>query len=140
MKKIWTFLLVAFFILGSLSLAINKGASDFDYDTRNLPKYWFFPAKQAKWNGTKVTVKDWNLFTDQQKQKYVEEYVALAIDTLRDDYLIMKDIDPDYHLMALEIFRSRVPDDSVEMQTIILTSLIANGDIEQRPKKQKEKY
>ncbi|MDD4202681.1 MAG: hypothetical protein PHQ52_04365 [Candidatus Omnitrophica bacterium] len=139
MKKIWILVLLVFFIVTSLCLAINKGVEQYTYDTRNPPKIWFFPVKDAKWDGAKVTVKEWNVLTDEQKRKYVEEYIAMAIETLRDDYIIMEDINPDYHLMALEIFRSRVSDPSVEMQTIVLTSLIANGDIEKRPNISKNK-
>ena len=135
MKKIWAFLIIAFLMQTCLSLAISKGQKPFEYDTRNPPRVWFFPEKEAKWRGDRITIKDWNILIPEQKRTFVEEYIDMALVSLNDEYLIMKEIDPDYHLMALEIFRSQVKNESVEMYTIILTSLIANGDIEKRPDK-----
>lgn len=54
----------------------NKG-TPYEYD--HIPTVcffsWFgFPQDKARWDGSKVTIKEWSMLTDLQRKKYVFEY------------------------------------------------------------------
>jgi hypothetical protein len=132
MRKKWLVFLLLFLFFVQVAFAISKGKGNFMYDTRNPPHVWFFPDDKAKWNGLEITVKDWKGFEPEQKRRFIEEYIDMAHDTLLDDYIIMEDANAEYHIIAIEIFVRTETDDTVDMQTLILSSLIASGDVEKR--------
>lgn len=65
-------------ICGDSVAAADEGAprSLYSYDEDDAPAVFFFPAEQARWDGSKVTMKEWYLLTDHQKQKFISEYIA----------------------------------------------------------------
>jgi len=73
----------------------NK-TSLFKYVDDEIPRVCFFPSKQARWDGYKVTVRNWHELTDMQRIMFVKE----AIDEIEantggevafDHYWAMKD-------------------------------------------------
>lgn len=48
----------------------------YEYDETNPPEVFFFPPEKARWNGYKVTMKEWYLLTDLQKERFVSEYMG----------------------------------------------------------------
>lgn len=52
----------------------NSGEALYAYDENNPPEVFFFPPEKAKWDGYKVTMKEWYLLTKLQKEKFISEY------------------------------------------------------------------
>ena len=50
----------------------NIGSS-YEYDSNNIPDVCFFPVEKARWDGYKVTNKNWNQLTDFQKTMFISE-------------------------------------------------------------------
>jgi len=48
----------------------------YSYRDDDIPDVFFFPKEKARWDGSKVTMKEWYLLTELQKQKFVSEYIA----------------------------------------------------------------
>lgn len=50
--------------------------SIYAYSEDDVPEVFFFPADRARWDGSKVTLKEWYLLTDLQKEKFISEYMG----------------------------------------------------------------
>lgn len=50
--------------------------SPYEYNSDNIPDICFFPANKARWDGSKITVKEWPMLTDFQKTMFIAEYEA----------------------------------------------------------------
>ncbi len=50
--------------------------SIYSYDENNAPLVFFFPKETARWDGSRVTMKEWYMLTSLQKQKFISEYIA----------------------------------------------------------------
>jgi hypothetical protein len=101
MKKIFILIFFGILILNSLpAYAAGEEApprtaeSLYSYDPDNPPRYFFFPKEKARWDGSSVTLKEWYLLTDLQKEKFVSEYMAevnrkynAVIDVIGFDYI-----------------------------------------------------
>lgn len=66
----------------------------YSYNENDIPEVFFFPKDKARWDGSKVTMKEWYMLTDLQKQKFVTEYLnqvkadnAMDFDALWMDYM-----------------------------------------------------
>jgi len=46
------------------------------YSDSDLPQVFFFPKETARWDGAKITLKEWYMLTDLQKQKFFSEYIG----------------------------------------------------------------
>ncbi len=64
------------------------------YDENNPPEVFFFPKEKAKWDGSKVTMREWYMLTEKQKEKYLDEYLQdlkaknnVTIDIVSMEYL-----------------------------------------------------
>ena len=45
---------------------LNKGTI-YDYGDESIHKVFFFPVDEARWDGSKITPKEWRMLTDFQK-------------------------------------------------------------------------
>ena len=45
------------------------------YDENDMPEVFFFPPEKARWNGYKITMREWYVLTDLQKERFVSEYL-----------------------------------------------------------------
>jgi len=68
--------------------------SIYSYSDNDIPEVFFFPKEKARWDGTKVTMREWYMLTDLQKEKFISEYVGElkkqyqgAMDALGLDYM-----------------------------------------------------
>ncbi len=61
------------------ALAADRAAAEslYAYSGTDLPQVFFFPKETARWDGSKVTLKEWYMLTDLQKQKFFSEYVGV---------------------------------------------------------------
>jgi len=50
--------------------------SIYSYSESDLPKVFFFPKEKARWDGSKVTMKEWYMLTDLQKERFISEYLG----------------------------------------------------------------
>ena len=48
--------------------------SIYSYREDDIPEVFFFPKEKARWDGSKVTMREWYMLTDMQKEKFVSEY------------------------------------------------------------------
>lgn len=72
----------------------NTEGTIYSYSDDDIPKVFFFPREKARWDGTKVTMREWYMLTDLQKERFVSEYLEElkeqyhgAIEALGLDYL-----------------------------------------------------
>ena len=107
MKKTFAIILVFGFIFcingsafcGDEAPSNNAEGSIYAYSESNIPEIFFFPKEKARWDGTKVTMREWYMLTDLQKEKFVSEYLGElkkqyqgALEALGLDYLKALDI------------------------------------------------
>lgn len=64
------------------------------YDEKNPPEFFFFPKEKARWDGSKVSMSEWYMLTELQKEKFITEYFTqlqkqnnITIDVTDMDYL-----------------------------------------------------
>ncbi len=81
MKQLVVVLMVGIFLSGCISTPIksdpspkNKGTA-YEYSNDNIPDICFFPVEKARWDGYKVTNKNWSALTDFQKTMFIGEWV-----------------------------------------------------------------
>jgi len=72
-------LIIGLFLSGCSSLPTkpysfpkNTG-TNYEYGSDNIPDVCFFPVKKARWDGYKVTNKNWDQLTDFQKTMFISE-------------------------------------------------------------------
>ena len=72
-------LMIGVFLAGCASLPTkpypfpkNIG-SNYEYDRDNIPDVCFFPVEKSRWDGYKVTNKNWDQLTDFQKTMFISE-------------------------------------------------------------------
>jgi len=72
----------AFFLFSGVCRGEDTGAFTqngsvlYEYDENNPPEVFFFPPEKARWNGHKVTMSEWYLLTDLQKERFISEYMG----------------------------------------------------------------
>ncbi len=66
----------AFSAPSQAAAAARAEGSIYSYSADDIPEVFFFPKEKARWDGTKVTVREWYLLTDLQKEKFVSEYLG----------------------------------------------------------------
>lgn len=55
--------------------AVVEG-SIYSYREDDVPEVFFFPKEKARWDGTRVTMREWYMLTDLQKERFVSEYLG----------------------------------------------------------------
>jgi hypothetical protein len=78
----------------SANEGVAQEGSIYHYDENDVPEVFFFPPDQARWNGYRVTMREWYLLSDLQKERFVSEYIGelkrhylSALDAVGMDYL-----------------------------------------------------
>ena len=87
------------FCTGIEATQAKTEGSIYAYSNNDIPEVFFFPKEKARWDGTKVTMREWYMLTDLQKEKFVSEYLSElkkqyqgAIEALGLDYLKALDL------------------------------------------------
>lgn len=101
--------------------------SIYNYDEKNPPVVFFFPPEKARWDGNKVTMKEWYTLTDLQKEKFVNEYFGELERQYRES---LEGIGLDY-LNALNVFSYYSNDRSMNQPStkFIKEMLVAQGKL-----------
>ncbi len=89
----------AFCSEGQIVRAKTEG-SIYAYSNNDIPEVFFFPKDKARWDGTKVTMREWYMLTNLQKEKFVSEYLGELEKQYQDT---MEALGLDY-LKALDLF------------------------------------
>ena len=106
------------------------------YQYNEPPEICFFPVNKAKWDGYKVTTKNWNQLTDYQKTQFITEGIT-DIETnakvnieVKDYWRLLISINTGVNMANIE-----TPNEEVPMIKFLLESLKASGMVkESNPK------
>jgi len=75
-----TILTMVMLTADSYAFDTNRGhdvkGSIYSYREDDIPQVFFFPKEKARWDGSKVTMREWYMLTDLQKEKFVSEYIG----------------------------------------------------------------
>jgi len=106
----------------------NTGSS-YEYSQDNIPDVCFFPIDKARWDGSKITAKEWKMLTDFQKTMFISEY----IEELEKGYKTSIDINGWDYLIALNGFADACKDECLNelMTRVIKELLIEQGEIKE---------
>lgn len=100
----------------------GSGGSVYEYDENDMPAAFFFPPEKARWDGTKVTIREWYMLTDYQKEKFITEY----LDEMRKAYSSPIDVIGLDYVRALNMFSYFSNDKrSAEPTTKVIDTLLA---------------
>lgn len=103
-------LLGAYAVFGEEGVGSGKAeGSIYHYSEDDAPEVFFFPPEKARWNGYAVTLKEWYMLTDLQKEKFISEYT----EELRRQYRGAIEIVGLDYLKALNLFSDYVNDKAV---------------------------
>jgi hypothetical protein len=78
----------------------ENAGSPYEYSQDDIPDVCFFPVDKARWDGTKITAREWKMLTDFQKAMFISEY----IEELEKEYNVTIKINGWDYLVALNIF------------------------------------
>ncbi len=81
-------------------VSLAPGESLYSYDRNDMPNVFFFPKESARWNGAEVTMREWYMLTDTQKERFISEY----LNELQGEYKMSIDVAGVDYLKALNIF------------------------------------
>jgi hypothetical protein len=95
----------------------------YSYDPNNMPDVFFFPKERAKWDGSRVTVREWYMLTDTQKERFISEYLG----ELRDERLTGSDAMEMDYLKALNIFSSYSNDRTMREPSTKFIDILLSG-------------
>ena len=97
--------------------------SIYSYSDSAIPEVFFFPKEKARWDGTKVTMREWYMLTDLQKAKFVSEYLG----ELKKQYQgAMEVLGLDY-LKALDLFSYYSNEKAQSQQSTKVIDLLLEG-------------
>ncbi len=103
--------------------SMAPGESLYSYNRDDMPDVFFFPKEGARWDGTKVTMREWYLLTDTQKERFISEYLG----ELRDEYKMNIDVTGVDYLKALNIFSSYSNDRTMREPSTKFIDILLNG-------------
>ena len=110
MKKIVSIILV--FFAASLLFASGSSGEEarplsgrtegtlYSYGEDDTPEVFFFPKEKARWDGTKVTMREWYMLAELQKEAFVAEYLG----ELKKQYKTAVEVAGLDYLRALDLF------------------------------------
>ena len=104
------------------------------YDQENLPEIFFFPKEKSRWDGEKVTMSEWYMLTELQKEKFLTEYLQ----QLQGQYNMSIDVMGVDYLKALNIFSSYSNDRTLHEPSTKFIDILLSGQgrvpVKDRPK------
>jgi len=80
--------------------SITSLDSIYSYNPDNAPEVFFFPKEKARWDGSRVTMREWYMLTEKQKEKFITEYLG----EIRNKYKMDIDVRGADYLKALNVF------------------------------------
>lgn len=100
------------------------------YNPDDLPEFFFFPKDKARWDGSKITMREWYMLTDLQKEKFIKEYMG-ELQAQYDNPINIMIAD---YLKALNVFSYYSNDKTMNEPStkFIDKMLVGQGKIERR--------
>ena len=103
-------------------MSAGSGEGLYAYDEENPPETFFFPPETARWNGNNVTIREWYMLTELQKEKFIDEY----LDEMKKHYQGFFDVVGSDYLRALNAFSFYADDrSSSEPSAKVIDRLLA---------------
>lgn len=102
---------------------VQGEGSIYAYDEANPPAVFFFPADKARWDGTKVSIREWYTLSELQKQKFIAEY----LDEMRKQYTSPIDVVSMDYLRALNMFSYFSGDKGAAEPTVTVMDKLLRG-------------
>ena len=99
------------------------GGSIYTYDENDLPEIFFFPKEKARWDGSMVTMREWYMLTELQKEKFINEYLR----QLQEQYKVNIDVMGLDYLKALNIFSSYSNDRTLREPSTKFIDILLSG-------------
>ncbi len=97
--------------------------SIYSYSESDIPEVFFFPKDRARWDGSKVTMREWYMLTDMQKEKFVSEYLG----ELHKDYRGAVEVLGLDYLKALNLFSYYSNDKTLNEPSTKFVDLLIKG-------------
>lgn len=97
--------------------------SIYSYDPANPPDVFFFPKERARWDGSKVTLSEWYMLTDTQKEKFINEYV----DQLQGAFKMDLGVSGADYMKALNMFSAYSTDKSMREPSTKFIDILLSG-------------
>lgn len=114
--KLLVLIVVAAFVLGGCASVLGPSSKAETYQYVEQPEVCFFPKAQAKWDGYKLTNKNWNKLTDYLKLMFIFEGIK---ELERTKKVTIKIKDSNRTLMALNYGIDKInrdlPDTNISM-------------------------
>lgn len=108
--------------------------SVYSYDRNNPPEVFFFPKEKARWDGAKVTLSEWYLLTETQKERFINEYLG----QLQSSYKLDFSSAGSEYLKALNVFSSYSDEKSLREPSTKFIDIILSGqgkmNLKERPR------
>jgi hypothetical protein len=95
----------------------------YSYDMNDAPEHFFFPKEKAMWDGSKVTMREWYLLTEIQKERFITEY----LEELQGKYKVNIDVMGMDYLKALNIFSSYSNDRTLREPSTKFMDILLSG-------------
>ena len=108
----------------------NEG-SVYEYKSSDSIREWFFPAGKSRWNGTDMSVQEWNMLTDTQKVLFLAEYMK-EVEKEEGAHI---SIDTSKYLLAINYYADTCSTAyiSKKITDVIRSLLVSEGKIEGEP-------
>ena len=100
-----------------------SGGSIYSYDENNPPEVFFFPKDKARWNGAMVTMREWYMLTELQKERFINEYLQ----QLQGQYRTSFDVMGNDYLKALNAFSSYSNDKTLREPSTKFIDILLSG-------------
>jgi hypothetical protein len=108
---------------GDAQASTAPGKSLYAYDRNDIPHVFFFPKESARWDGAKVTMREWYMLTDTQKERFISEY----LNELRGEYKVSIDVAGVDYLKALNIFSAYSNDRTMRSPSTKFIDILLSG-------------
>jgi hypothetical protein len=111
---------------------VESAESIYAYDEKDLPEVFFFPKEKARWDGSKVTMSEWYMLTELQKEKFIIEY----FNQLQGQYNTTIDVMGTDYLKALNVFSAYSNERVMNEPSTNFIDILLSGQGKMSPKGQ----
>lgn len=105
------------------ALPVMPSESIYSYDPDNAPAVFFFPKEKARWDGSQVTMSEWYMLTERQKEKFITEYLG----EIQNKYNLGIDVAGVDYLKALNIFSAYSNDRTLREPSTKFIDILLSG-------------
>lgn len=103
--------------------SVAPSGSIYSYDQNNAPEVFFFPKEKARWDGANVTMSEWYMLTELQKEKFITEYLK----ELQSRHQVALDVTGTDYLKALNVFSAYSNDKTLREPSTKFIDIILSG-------------